>query len=120
MHFCCITVLIQLSCIMKENVFGIPNADIKVKNKHFAVISKYRPGILTASQLPLKTTIRDKASGNRYECELIEVLPFQNEIPTVLCLWAENDYPENCISSIHARHQTSFFNELALYVYATL
>lgn len=105
---------------MKGKVFGIPNAKNKVNCTHFAIIHKYSPGILHSSDLPIPVVIEDIETKERTQTHLVEVLPFTNSIPTVLCLWAEGKEPEDCVESIFERTKTKSFNQLALYVYATI
>lgn len=105
---------------MEGRTIEIPNLENKVKAGHFGFISKYVPGVLKVSDLPIKVIAKDPITENAFQCELISVLPFTDSIPEVLSLLAEGKQPEDCIEEIHARTNTKYFNQLALYVYGTI
>lgn len=103
---------------MQVKKIYIKGSTIRIPTGFIGYISKYSPGVLTESDLPKKVIIVDPIDNKEYNCSLIEVVPFTDSIPSVLCLLSEGEYPDKCISEIFKRTKTDSINQLAFYLYA--
>lgn len=70
----------------------IKNATLKFQTGSIGIILKYKSGKINSGDLPFKSIIVDKDSLEELECNLIEILPLPNFIPSILLHISEGEY----------------------------
>lgn len=87
----------------------------------FGIISlfgKYQPGALKESDLPKPVIIIDEEDGKEYECELIELIPVGEYIPSHFALIAEGEEStEKLEQELFKRLNVTTLKQIAFYIY---
>lgn len=95
-----------------------PNVDIYSKLGYYPLIGIFIKGKLTVDSLPIPVVLIDLDSNNKYDFELITVLPFDENIPEVISIMFgyKNafDFEVHLLNKIKVQK----VNKLALYTYA--
>jgi hypothetical protein len=104
---------------MSVREISVKNLEKFVSVGFYPLISKYVPGALKESMLPLPVKLKDLDSGKLFDCQLRTLIPFQSVIPETLAFIAENKIPDQKYEQeLLARHQVQSINQLGFYLYA--
>jgi hypothetical protein len=103
---------------MPRTKIYIKNANVRILSGFIGHITRYQPGKISYSDLPLEVDIVDRDDKTEHACELVEVLPFKEDIPRILLMVSEASLAPDIIDSIHSRCGTNHVNQLAFYLYA--
>ena len=104
--------------IMSIRKIIVKNATIRIPTGNIGIIGRYKPGALKERDLPKPVIIQDEDDLLEYECELVEVVPIKQVIPSVLSRISENKDPlELELELLERLKIESISNNVAFYLY---
>jgi hypothetical protein len=96
----------------------IKRTTIRIPFGTIAIFGKYVPGALKESDLPKPVVLVDEEDGNEYECELVELVPVGDYIPSIFAWIAENkESTEELEQELFKRLNVSSLKQIAFYLY---
>lgn len=103
---------------MSPKKITVKRTTIRIPFGAIAIFGKYVPGILTESDLPKPVILVDEEDGKEYECDLVELIPLGDYIPSVFALLAENkESNEELEQDLFKRLNVSSLKQIAYYLY---
>jgi len=88
---------------------------IRIPSGHLGHIGAFESGRLRESQLPLPVVLVDAGTGEKYTCNLVEVIPFKQSIPTAFILFSEGEMKSE--NELLLQNNRKEINQLAFYIY---
>ena len=105
-------------CSMSVTRVNIKNASKFLFTGHFGLISKYIPGRIKISTLPIPVIVVDEETNEEFEADLISVIGFKDIIPELFCHFFEGKSPEEVEKELLPKYKISSVNHLGFYTYA--
>jgi len=102
---------------MSLKKIAIKNATLKIPSGYIGLFTKFSPGKLKVSDLPIPVIILDPDDSKEYECELVEVVRIEKYIPSIFSRLAEDKNPEILEPELLDRLNINSINQAAFYLY---
>lgn len=103
---------------MSTRKIVVKNATIRIPTGYIGIIGRYKEGSISYSHLPKPVIIQDEDDGTEYSCNLVEVVPIKDYIPSVFSRISDNKDPLELELELIERFKIeTISNNIAFYLY---